>query len=159
MYAATGPLSPGELSSLAPTWFAIHLGVCSSAVRVRYSWHDDHLQHFLRAIFVPTRPACSLESPAAYHCGPREHSPPASSSTSVLVFPKWIVITGSLDWAKGSSANDLLEGHLRCVRAIAFGSCHRRFDSGRLSAREFILYVGLGAVAYGLGPVYILTCP
>ena len=33
---------------------------------------------------------------------------------SVLVFPKWIVITGSLDWAKGSSANDLLEGHLRC---------------------------------------------
>ena len=68
----------------------------------------------MRAIFVPTRPACSLESPAAYHCGPREHSPPASSSTSVLVFPKWIVITGSLDWAKGSSANDLLEGHLRC---------------------------------------------
>ena len=26
----------------------VSLGVRSQSVRVRYSWHDDHLQHFLR---------------------------------------------------------------------------------------------------------------
>ena len=112
-----------------------HLVVCISSVRLRSSWHDDHLQHFLRAI-DPWRVFLDA-SGYSYRCGlslviPGYHVDTLYAGRSRVWDDKWaryLPLSLRRTFNLGLRAWTSYRSSPKLCFEIAVGMSYRRFES------------------------------